>query len=282
MKKTIQIFSIVLCLGFICLPVIAEEPAQEKQEYSEARVFNNNGVDFVASKKYTDAIKEFKKALDIDKSFQAARYNLALAYYNSGKTKDAISELKYLTNSSYYFVNAHYNLGTIYLREGMLDEATEQLNIVIELEPSHAEAYFNLGFIYFKKDLLDDALTYYKEGVEIRPDSVKGRMSLAFIYEKKNMFKEAADEYMKALEFNPDNQDAKQALGGVQAISRIREYLKSDSKDAWAYVYLGHIYYARGMYKEAVDNYNKALQIDPANATAKTSSEKTVVMMLEA
>lgn len=249
--------------------------------YSDARAFNNNGVDFVAQGKYQEAAKEFEKAVALDPKFHAARYNLALAHYNLGSTKEAIHEFQELVNSSYYFVNAHYNLGTIYLREGMVDKAIEQLKIVVELEPNHPEAHFNLGYIYFKRDLLDDAISEYKKGAQIKPDSVKGRLSLAFIYEKKDMYKEAVEQYLAVLELAPDDNDAKQAVGGLQAISSITESLKARPKDALAYIYLGHIYYARGMYREAADNYNKALQIDPKNKTAILAQEKSVMQICE-
>lgn len=260
---------------FILIPhVLFAEADATTINYSDARVFNNNGVDFVAQGKYAEAAKEFEKALALDQNFHAAKYNLALAHYNMGKISEAIKEFEYLINSSYYFVNAHYNLGTIYLREGMIDKAVEQFKVVMELESNHPEAHFNMGYIYFKKDMLAEAADEYKKGVQIKPDSVKGHSSLAFIYEKTGLYEEAAAEYSAVSALEPGNQNAKQAIGALKAISRINESLKAlkaNTKDALAYVYLGHIYYAREMYKEAADNYNKALQIDPENKTAKTA-----------
>lgn len=243
--------------------------------YSDARAFNNNGVDFVGQSKYAEAAKEFEKALALDPNFHAAKYNLALAHYNMGQVGESIKEFEYLVNSAFYFVNAHYNLGTIYLREGMIDKAVEQLKIVAELEPNHPEAHFNLGFIYFKKGSFDDALAEYKKGVQIKPDSIKGRLSLAFIYEKKNMYDEATAEYSEILNLAPENDTARKAIGALKAIPRIKEYVGFNPKDVSGYVYLGHIYYAREMYEEATDNYNKALKVDPENQTAKTAVEKS-------
>ena len=243
--------------------------------YSDARVFNNNGVDFVAQGKYAEAAKEFEKALALDSNFHAAKYNLALAHYNMGMIKEAIKEFEYLVNSAFYFVNAHYNLGTIYLREGLIDKAAEQLKIVAELEPNHPEAHFNLGYIYFKKNLFDEAMAEYKKGVQMRPDSVKGRLSLAFIYEKKSMYDEAIAEYSEVLKLAPENDTAIRAIGALKAIPRIKEYLSYNPKDVSGFICLGHIYYAREMYEEAIDNYRKALDLDPKNRTAKTAVEKS-------
>jgi|GEM_PF-3007208 len=284
MKKNFAIIAvsftvILLCLHFQINLVHAEEQKVDLVNYTDARIFNNNGVDFVSQHKYEEAAKEFQKALEIDPGFHAARYNLALAHYNMGKVDEAISEFVHLTNSSYYFVNAHYNLGTIYLREGMLDEAMERLKIVIELEPNHAEAHFNLGYIYFKKDLLDKAIEEYKKGLEFKPQTLKGHLSLALIYEKKNMYKDAIDEYSKVLEIEPGNKDAKQELNSLKAIVQIKEELNVTPDDVESYIHLGHIYYSRGMYQEASNNYNRALQIDPQNELAKTSAQKAIVQL---
>lgn len=273
-------FFIVLCLLTAGAGLAAnEETINITSSYADARLFNNNGVDFVSQGRYEEAAREFQKAIAIDPDFHIARYNLALAYYNIGRAKEAITEFEYLINGSYYFVNAHYNLGTIYLREGMTDKATEQLKIVAELEPNHAEAHFNLGYIYYKKNLLDDAMAEYQKGLAIKPDTIRGRLSLAFIYEKQGRLKEALDEYQAAVETDPDSADAKQALGGLQAIMGLRDKLCNSPKDPSAYIYLGHIYYARGMYQEALDNYNLALRYDPKNSLAKTSADKAVVQL---
>ncbi len=243
--------------------------------YTDARAYNNNGVDFICKGQYQEASEEFKKALVIDPDFLVARYNLALAYYNLGKVKEAIAEFEYLINSSYYFVNAHYNLGTIYLREGLIEKAVEQLKIVVELDPNHAEAYFNLGYIYYKKAMLGDAIMEYQKGLKIKPDTLKGRLSLAFMYEKKELYKEAFDEYQAALDIKPDSQEARQAMGGLQSVIGIKKMSENNPADAQSYIHLGHIYYARGLYEEAADYYNKALQCDPENQAAKKSLEKS-------
>jgi tetratricopeptide (TPR) repeat protein len=278
--RLIGLIGLVGLIGFISLigpdAAHAEKQLGVNLSYSDARVYNNKGVDLVSQAKYQEAAGEFQNALTIDPDFHVARYNLALAYYNMGRVKDAISEFEYLTNSSYYFVNARYNLGTIYLREGMIDKALEQLKIVIELQPNHAEAHFNIGFIYFKKNMWPEAITEYKKGLEIEPDSIKGHMSLAFIYEKNNKYKEAIGEYSLALDFNPDHQESLQALGGVKAIVQIQESLKKAPNDSRAYLDMGHIYYARGMYKEAIDCYQQVLQYDSQNDLAKTCVKKAI------
>ena len=129
--------------------------------------------------------------------------------------------------------------------------------------------------------MLDEAISEYQKGLQTQPESIKGRLSLAFIYEKKGIYKEAIAEYQAALKLNPGNQDAKQAAGALEAIVQIKEMLKQAPKETSAYIHLGHIYYARGMYQEALENYNKALQFDSDNRIAKTSAQKATVQLLE-
>jgi tetratricopeptide (TPR) repeat protein len=48
------------------------------------------------SKQYVDAAKLFERAVALDPSNEAARYNLMLAYRNLGRTADALAQKKEL------------------------------------------------------------------------------------------------------------------------------------------------------------------------------------------
>jgi len=93
------------------------------------------------------------------------------------------------------------------------------------------------------------------------------------------MYKDAIDEYSKVLEIEPGNKDAKQEINSLTAIVQIKEELNVTPEDTEGYIHLGHIYYSRGMYRQASDNYNRALQIDPQNELAKTSAQKAIVQL---
>lgn len=276
------IFSLVGVLFFGTAKIVCavEEVSAPSLESKDARELNNAGVNYISKQMYREAAEEFQKALDIAPDFSIARYNLALALYNSGNAEESISEFKKLIQASPYFVNAHYNLGTIFLREERYDEALGRLKKVIELKPDHAEAHFNLGSVYYKKDMYREAIEEYTKGVEIAPDSLNGHLSLGFLYEKVGVYGKALEEYNAALKIDPDNELAKRAIGNVQALQYFSRLITEEPQNSMAHIYLGHIYYAKEMYQEAIEHYRKGLELDPSNKKARPAMERAIVELL--
>ena len=199
----------------------------------------------------------------------------------SDESIDRILEFEKLIKKSPYFVNAHYNLGTIYLKGKMHEQAKQVLKRVVELKPKHAEAQLNLGYIYYQEGNLDDAIEAYKKGLEIKPDNLRAHLSLGHIYDKKKMYEEAMVEYNTALQIDPTAEPAKIAVGYMEVIKSLEDNIQDVPDDYLSLIHLGHVYYAKKMYKEAITAYKKALEISPANMVAESAMEKAIVASLE-
>jgi len=248
----------------------------------DAREYNNAGVEFISKGEFASAEAEFRKSLEIAPDFSIARYNLGLSIYRQGRVGKAIDELERLVEESPHFVNARYNLGTIYLRENLYDDALRTLEKVVEMEPEHAEAHFNLAFIYYKKGILDAAITEYKKGLELDPDNLRGHLSLGYIYDKKKMHEEAKAEYNTALAIDPDAELVKEALQKVFVIGGLEKAASENPDDFDVLLHLGHVYYAKDMYREAAEAYQRALNLKPDNEIANNAMQKAVMAAVEA
>ncbi len=275
LMKVKYILLLALLFHLVALPNIG------LAEENDPREFNNIGVEYISKDEHKQAAVEFRKALKLDPEFNIARYNLGLALYNSGKTDEAILEFEKLIKKSPYFVNAHYNLGTIYLKGKMHEQAKQVLKRVVELKPKHAEAQLNLGYIYYQEGNLDDAIEAYKKGLEIKPDNLRAHLSLGHIYDKKKMYEEAMVEYNTALQIDPTAEPAKIAVGYMEVIKSLEDNIQDVPDDYLSLIHLGHVYYAKKMYKEAITAYKKALEISPANMVAESAMEKAIVASLE-
>lgn len=86
-----------------------------------------------------DARYEFERALDFDKRFYPARYNLAI----------------------------------LELAEGNPGRARRLLNTVVDQKPGHAEAHFTLGLIHEKDGRTSTAIDHYVKAYTIDPDMLK-------------------------------------------------------------------------------------------------------------
>lgn len=61
---------------------------------NKANNHNKEGILFYNKGKYTEAIGEFIKALELNPSFYDAHYHLGIVYYAKGMTDESIIELK--------------------------------------------------------------------------------------------------------------------------------------------------------------------------------------------
>jgi tetratricopeptide (TPR) repeat protein len=95
---------------------------------------------------YTEAIRSFRRALELAPRHGLARYNLALVLNRADRQAEAVDELE-RTISIEPRPEAHYQLGVIYWHQGDLDRAVRALRAAIALQPSYADAYNTLGAV---------------------------------------------------------------------------------------------------------------------------------------
>ena len=220
------------------------------------------------------AIAEYLKASEFDRSSFAIHLKLGAGYARAGKTKEAVDELHLASSLNPEDLQAHYVLALIYSADQNFDKASEEYEIILKhfskndpknaeihsylgqlyysqkkyekaieqfdyiltLEPKNADILFMLGSIHL--DLHDRirAMEYFKKTVDIDPDHESGLNSLAYMYAEDGIHLDDALQYIKrTLELDPDN----------------GAYL--DTK--------GWIYFKKGMYAEALDPLLKASQL---------------------
>jgi tetratricopeptide (TPR) repeat protein len=94
-----------------------------KEEYFEQAV-NAFGDD-----KLDDAIDNYRKALEIDPSYQDALHGLGMALFNSGKVDEAIVAAKKLIEIDQDDILAHTSLSMFYQSQGRIEEAEKEGNV---------------------------------------------------------------------------------------------------------------------------------------------------------
>ncbi|MCM2315077.1 MAG: tetratricopeptide repeat protein [Thermoanaerobaculia bacterium] len=97
-----------------------------------------------------DARYEFKRALEFDKRFYPARYNLAL----------------------------------VEIAEGNTGRAERILKKLLRHKPGHPEAHFTLGLLYEQRGRNDAAIDHYAEAFTINPDLLQVRLNPRIVESK--------------------------------------------------------------------------------------------------
>ena len=118
-----------------------------------------------------EAIRNYKKAIEIYPGNYKAYHNLGVVYAGQGALKEAVANYKRAVDINPAFVDAQFNLGNIYHNQGLLEEAVQQYRKVTELDPADFEARNNLGVAYAKQGKMDKAIVQWEKVLMIDPQN---------------------------------------------------------------------------------------------------------------
>ena len=141
-----------------------------------------------------------------------------------------------------HFLESMSNLGATLVESDQSDEAVQILEKAIELEPNYPAALCNLGLARIKQNRIDESIGLLERSLELLPGYREAMVGLARAH------------------YENGNLDAGLAL--LHQILSENEYVD-------AYCLTGLICTEKGLAAEAVINYEKVLNLDPANIEAR-------------
>ena len=201
----------------------------------------------------TKAIEEYRAAIEADPGSEYLTSALAELYAKTGRIRDAVLEAQDILKRDPNNLEAHKLLGRIYLRSlgdmqsgnngsgSVLKLAIEQYEQIIKIEPDNVDDHLLLGRLYRMNNDLQKAEREFKLAVKLQPDSEEAVTTLAYLYNEEG--------------------DATRA---VQVLSSVPDAGRS----AKMYSALGYTYEQQKQYKEAIDAYRRAIELDRDNLDA--------------
>ena len=100
--------------------------------------------------KTADAIFMYNKAINCDKKYYKAYYNLANIYFEENKLYLAIENYKLTVKYNKEFAYAFYNMGCAYLELGQIRKAKYNFLKAVELKNTVPEFHYNVAYVYKK------------------------------------------------------------------------------------------------------------------------------------
>jgi tetratricopeptide (TPR) repeat protein len=171
-------------------------------------------------------------------------FNKAMQSSNSGNTKKAVEQLTSAIGLAPNFGLAHAELGAAYLKLSQPDKAVEALTKAVELQPKEAVPHLNLGIALFNQNKFDTAEPELRRALELNTALATGHYYLGMTLLKQKKYDEAEKELETAVRSGGDNIPQ-------------------------AHRYLGGLYASHGKNKEAADELEKYLKLDPKAADAE-------------
>lgn len=229
-------------------PGNAPDRSSAYYHYGLAHLYEEMAVDGGRPDYATQAIEEYKLALNADPNSPLLQDGLADLYFRLGRVEDAVNAAKEQVKNNPNDVDAHTLLGQVYVRQlgdaqtpqsqQMLTQAIAEYETITRLKPDDLESKLLLGELYAANHESAKAEAQFKQAQTIDSNSEEVVLSMAKLYSDEGDLKQAAA-----------------VLAGVP----------QDDRSAREEFALGQSYDRLKKSKEAAAAYKRSLDLEPDN-----------------
>jgi tetratricopeptide (TPR) repeat protein len=269
-------------------------------ERSDPGALNNLGVLYFRKGMYEEAMEQFKEALKVDPKFDLARENLrylfsetrledtdvrrwrdevkrdpdnfeallrlGVSYQNMGRFREAADMLGAVVEKNRDHTMARFHLATTLKAQGLYQQALEHYLYISGNFAKSAVFHTDLGEVYYNLGHTDEAIAELNAAIKLDADYWRSHFLLSFAFGDNGQLQEALEESRVASRLNPSFQNTEANLtlsgygkGGPPEASRAATGKEVASLESTSFT-LGMAYRERGFVKEALKEFQKALQ----------------------
>ncbi len=230
----------------------APDRAAAYYHFCLAHMYEEQVASYGRSDLANKAIEEYRAAIDADPTSAYLTSGLAELYAKTGRIRDAVVEAQDIIKRDPNNLEARRLLGRIYLRslgdmqagngsDSVLKLAIEQYEQIVRLQPDSMDDHLLLGRLYRLNNDLQKAEAEFKTAVKLQPDSEEAITTLAYLYNE---------------------------LGDTARAAEVLSSVPQNGRSAKLYSALGYTYEQQKQYKNAVEAYRHAIELDRDNLDA--------------
>jgi tetratricopeptide (TPR) repeat protein len=220
--------------------------------FALAHMYEEQVATYGRSELANKAIEEYRAAIEADPTSEYLTSGLAELYARTGRIRDAVVEAQDILKRDPNNLEARRLLGRIYLRslgdmqsgngsQSVLKLAIEQYEQIIRLQPDSMDDHLLLGRLYRLNNDLQKAENEFKTAIRLQPGSEEAVTTLAYLYNE---------------------------LGDTTRATQVLSAVPDASRSAKLYSALGYTYEQQKQYKNAIEAYRHAIELDRDNLDA--------------
>jgi tetratricopeptide (TPR) repeat protein len=254
-------------------------------------------------KKYDESKALLQKIIDKNGKQAEPHYILSRVFYVENDVDDAEDEAERAVKLAADSAEYHYWLGVCYGRDAqnasifrkpfLAKDVKNEFEKAIELNPNHIGAHSGLAQYYlFAPGIMggDENKAVEQANIVLKLDEIRGRMLFIQIYshQKKN---DQTDKEFSILEKKIGDEPKYYSFYNMygyfllnegrvdDAIEKFRKQVALVPNDANAHDSLGEGLMKKGLLKESLVEYNRALEIDPSLKNSQEKAKQIKKMM---
>jgi len=187
--------------------------AANATQQTDLRVKNYyiDGIEALDEEDYDNAVRSFKKAIELDPANLEFQYYLGITYARMDRNKEALEIFESIVEREpVRFLKAFFDIAALYSKQKMYQQALEALGHAEEIDPKNARVFLEKGYAYNALKEYEQAIDSFNRARELDPKLTQtayyniGATSLAA-----EKFDRAADMFAKAAQINPKTRLAK-------------------------------------------------------------------------
>jgi TolA-binding protein len=213
MTKLMTVWSLMILLPFVLIPVVGVGSLLEMQKYVESYTGtgdiklsipdSGSGLKkkLTAKKASAKKIKETSLKTPSDGAPNGDWSQKAMALWQNGKFRDPKKAVDYWSRAirrEQNMVEAYNNRGLAYHELKQYDKAIKDYSQAIRLDPARVVAYNNRGNSYYEKDEYQLALADFNQSLKRKPDYAKAHLNRGLVYYQMDKTDQACSDFQNA------------------------------------------------------------------------------------
>ncbi|MFQ5431784.1 MAG: tetratricopeptide repeat protein [Nitrospinota bacterium] len=163
-------------------------------------------------------------------------------------------------------------IGRVYKAMGEIDKAEGFFVEAVTYNPRYIKVQQSLAELHLERGNEAEAIRYLKQAATISPNDSARQISLGKLYLKNGLFEEAEKAFQYAVKSDPKNAELQTQIGEIYLENGQAERAAEAFRGSLGLIETVHVYNRLGIalrrkerYKEAIEEYKKALRVEPDN-----------------
>lgn len=258
---------------FLIIPVLAT--SQTKYNSESRKLFNK------AEKEYkegnvTIALGLFEECVKADSRHAEAYLNISLILYSRNQMGDALKNAKRAYSNNKFEPAVYSQLGKCYYHAMQFDSSAYFIQKSYDMGNKDEFSLIYLGKSFYELGNFQRAIESFNEALEMNDKNPVTYNSRGKVYFAEGQWDKAENDFEKALEINPKSVGLYANLANTElennkpdeALQHINEgmLIADDKGKTQLYLLLGNYYHRNGDFDKALENFDKAYELDRNNA----------------